>query len=338
MTKETNEGGGFSTGLVVLIFLIGFGIIIFSAGFTQMPLLIFILFGSISMLAGVTMTAESRAFLGLPFILIFLFIFTSQYPAIMGQAVFGYWWPQVQLFGETFLTPLSGALGQAQNSLSDVWLMMTNPQLYYIRMTQSQQATKSVVMSGGTPKSIEYSRFDLFPSISGILDPFEPIPVRVELENQGQFESLGSNLTLATVWIDPTDNKEKTGYGSIANLECSGTTSRITGNPAYCNWTETIYPGEAKTVSFTLQEGNAWGDLYTSCTDNTPSPPVLCTSNCLTGSCTGVNISYTHSGQTVKVYSNLSYNYNVNVSIPLKMIDSSLYDKKLSAGEIVLQM
>jgi len=321
------ESGGIFTGLAFMFFLIGIALITFSAGFTFTPLLIFVLFGSISMFAGVSMLAESRAFLGLPFILMYLFIFTSQQPAIMGQAIFGYWWPQVQNFGETYLSPLGTALEQAGKSLSDVWLMMTNPQAYFLKISQTNQATQSVITTGGTSLSIETNKVDLLPTVIGTLEPSEPVIGIIELENKGEFESGRVDLTLSNNWVDPKDNKESS-VGTISNLKCSGSTYEGTsGNPLFCNWTDTTYPHELKASSFIINIGNA-EDLRL-CKDNV-------TSSCTCGSCIKETQTYKHAGEIVKFYTNLSYNYNVNVTIPFNIINQTLYMERLKTGNRVL--
>jgi hypothetical protein len=292
--------------------------------------IMFIAVWALSLITGIMTGPEGRPAVGIVMIFIALFTFTSMYTGIIGQTVFGYWWPQVQSLGETYLGPLGDMWTQAQSGLSDTWMIITNPQQYYLIMQQKQQATKSVVKSGGTIKSIELNKIELFPSIPGTLEPSEPVIGNIELQNQGEFEARGIYLNLSTVWVNPEELTEEP-KGNIDSLACSGTDIEFSGNPAYCNWTETTYPKEMKSVTFILKEGS-WYDLGSDCEDQ-DGP---CTCGGWDG-CTSGNTTYSHSGETVKLYANLTYNYNVNVSIPFKIINSSLYLNKLQAGEIVLQ-
>jgi len=295
--------------------------------------IMFLAVWALSLITGITSGPEGRPAIGILMIFIALFAFSSMYTGYVGQAIFGYWWPQIQAFSEQFLGPLGDMWSQAQSGLSDTWLILTNPQQYYLMMQQKQQATKSVVKSGGTTKSIEINKIDLFPSVPGILDPSEPVIGNIELQNQGEFESGNIHLDLSTVWVNPVELVEEP-TGSIEKLECSGTDEQSSGNPASCSWSETTYPKEMKMVTFVMEDGNVWGDLYTECTDNSDGSPCVCFTGCKLS--TG-NITYDHSGETVKLYANLTYNYNVNVSIPFKMINEEIYKKKLQANEIVLQ-
>jgi len=325
--EEKAKGGGMLYGLSFMLFFIGFAMIIFFGGTANMVLLIFVLFGSISMLAGINMTAEPRSYLGLPFILMFLFIFTSQQPAIMGQAIFGYWWPQVQSFGDTYMPPLTNALDQAWKSLSKVGKMMTDPAGYFRDIQMENQATQSVITQGGTSLSIETNKVDLLPTVIGTLEPSEPVIGIIELENKGEFESGRVDLTLSNNWVNPTDSKEIS-VGTISNLKCSGSTYEGTsGNPLFCNWTSTTYPHELKASSFIINIGNA-EDLRL-CKDNV-------TSSCTCGSCIKETQTYKHAGEIVKFYTNLSYNYNVNVTIPFNIINQTLYMERLKIGNRVL--
>ncbi len=290
--------------------------------------IMFVSVWGLSLITGLTAGPEGRPAIGILMIFIALFAFSNMYTGYVGSAIFGYWWPQIESFGEAYLTPLTDAWSQAQNGMSDTWLIMTNPQEYYRRMAEKQQL-RSVVKTGGTTKSVELNKIDLFPSIIGILEPTEPIIGSIELENQGEFEAGKIDLSISAVWKDPLSLGEITA-GQIGRLQCSNAFGAPhEGNPAYCNWTGRIYPQEMKSVTFVLQE-NSWIEGGISNCEDEGGP-------CTCFDCTPGNATYAHGGESVKVYTNLSYNYNVNVSLPFEIINSELYMRKLKAGEIVLK-
>jgi len=321
------------------------------ASMENMLQIMFFAVWNLSIIVGLSGGKETRPATGILMIFMALFVFTFTATGVMGTAVFGYWWPQVQSFGEAIIGPLAPLWANVQSGLGDAWLILTNPQMYYLKMTQSQQATSSVVTSGGTVKSIEVNSISLFPSITGTLEPTEPVIGNIELQNQGEFEAKGIDLTLQTAWVNAgavtATSTPEVPMGEITKLACSASSnfpheSSSPGDPAYCNWTDTTYPNEMKSVTFVLPPNSAWNaggiDLldcnYFDGTTNHNGTLDPSTYACLGQN---TNITYAHSGQSIKFYANLTYNYNVNVSIPFNVINSGIYIKKLQAGEMVLQ-
>jgi hypothetical protein len=99
-----------------------------------------------------------------------------------------------------------------------------------------------------------------------------------------------------------------------------------------------------RSITFKLQEGSSGWDgaganIATGCQDNSNiSSPTPCT--CFTwgaGGCPVGNTTYKYSGTSVKVNANLTYTYVVNVSLPINIINSTVYLNKLKAGDITLQ-
>jgi len=322
--------------------------------------LIFYLFFGLSFFVGFSTGPEGRPALGVIMIFIMLFILSTSYTGFVGQAVFGYWWPQIYNFGQTYLGPLNTVWAQAQSSIGDAWEMMTCPQCYMIKQQQRAQVTKSVITTGGTPMSIEISRFQLIPTV---LEPSEPVIGTMELQNSGNFISGKMNLDLWATYPSPVTTKEYA-TGEVANLVCNvgstlpsytvtttvnGTTN--TGAAGSCSWDSKTYPTETRAVTFKMQEGigssgaPTWGPLYEACQDNSnSSSPEPC-------KCFGVgpftsyrpcdlstgNITYYFGGRGIKVNANLTYSYVVNVSLPVSAIGLDEYLKELQAGDITLQ-
>ncbi|OGI12194.1 hypothetical protein A3K64_02575 [Candidatus Micrarchaeota archaeon RBG_16_36_9] len=308
------------------------------SGATGTSALIFYVFWFIALITGLASGPEGRPAMGIIMIFIMMFVLTSSYPGYVGSAVFGYWWPQISSFADTYMTPLNSALSQAQNGIGDVWLMMTNPQQYYLNLEIKNRVSNSVITPGGKSESIEIENFRLTPSNPGILEPSEPVIGMLELHNKGDFTSGNIELNIFTRWTNATDNSEKI-FGKIASssLQCSrsSTTPQDGGNEALCSWTE-VYPTEMSSITFMLQDGNdGWSDIYNLCKDSSKDPPDC---NCFSsGSCDYGNTTYAYGGTTVKVNVNLTYDYIVNVSLPITIMSSEVYLNKLQAGEIILQ-
>ncbi|NIO44604.1 MAG: hypothetical protein GTN36_03565 [Candidatus Aenigmarchaeota archaeon] len=295
-----------------------------------------------SIASGISAGPEGRPVIGVVMIILSLFIFSTTYTGYVGTSIFGVFWPQVQGFGEVYLSPLGDIWAQAQSSLSDTWLIMTNPQQYYLLQQQKEQATKTVIMTGGTPLSIELTKSELQPSLIGILEPSEPTIGIMELHNKGDFTSGEIDLDIWSTWVNST-TLEETPIGKIINLECSSAfapfgssiDSPISGDPANCQWTGDTYPTEMRSVTYLLEPGpDPWSYLFTDCLDNSVDPPMDC--SCFTPACSVGNTTYKYGGMSVKVNANLTYEYIVNVSIPIEVMNFGVYLNKLQTREIVL--
>jgi hypothetical protein len=221
---------------------------------------------------------------------------------------------------------------------------MTNPMGYYDQMAKKGQATKSVVKEGGTTKSIELTKKDLFTSVTGELEPrLDPLIGSFEIQNQGEFNANRIKLDLWASWKNPVDLTQVITTGILGKFECSQlSTSTGTGtSTGTCIWSQTTYPQEIRIVNFMFNT-KSWSlpgvsecpDLKY-CVDTTPGKEC----DCIDGCCDSPhdNATYKHSGQTVNVNVNLTYDYNVNVSIPIEVIDQVKYRNLLQARQITLQ-
>ncbi len=326
----------------------------------------------LSLLSGL-MAREGRPAMGILMILMTLFVFTFTATGVMGEAVFGYWWPQIYSFGESIAAPLAPMWEQAQSGMGDMWLMFTNPMGYYDVIAKRQQSATSVVKQGGTTKSIELTGTTLFTSVTGELEPIlDPLIGSFEIQNQGEFEANQIGLKLWATWVDPktvsaTNPTAPIPTGTLKIFNCSqpsdtssGKTTEtiilpsldplspptiVTLNEGVCNWFDTTYPQEMKIVNFVFNK-NTWdlggGDDLAICIEKSPDGTgnPICEDKDLTGCCDSTkhpNTTYKHSGQTIKVNVNLTYDYNVNVSIPIEVINQSKYRDFLLARQITLQ-
>ena len=304
----------------MLVALIYSGVLFWTGDITQ---IMFGLIWLVSLIAGMSSGSGGRPALGVVMVIVALFAFSSAYTGQIGQAVFGYYWPQVQSFSETVLGPVEEMFYQAQAGMSDAWLMLSNPQQYYLLQQQKQQATKSVVKSGGTIRSIELSKFDLFTTATGYLEPQEdPLVGSIELHNEGEFEADNIALTISAIWEDPVDPTITMSFDNFMRFECS--TPYTSNSAPLCNWGATTYPNEIRLASFAFDR-DAWGSLA----DIEPADD---------GDETTADMDvYVHGGETVKITADYEYNYNVNVSLPVEIIDWNRYFDLLQAREITLQ-
>ena len=291
---------------------------------------IFIAVWVLSFFSGLVTGPEGRPVLGILVIFIALFAFSSTYTGVMGQAIFGYWWPQVESFGSMIGETVGPMWSQATGGMSDAWMLLTNPAQYYNIQMQKQQASKTVVKSGGTTKSIELTKTDLFTSMTGILEPIlDPLIGSYEIQNQGEFDANRIQLKIWASWKDPVSLNEIC-TGRFSKFDCSSPGSTLESSSGVCeigtcNWSNTTYPNEIKLSTFVFEK-NSW---LLEGADNL--------NICNPADCTDPNSTYNHSSQTIKINANITYDYNVNVSIPAEVIDWDVYLRLLQSREITLQ-
>lgn len=319
-----------------LIFLIlaGVGGFFFLTGIRFDPFhaapheMIFLVFWILFTLGGVLTGPELRPFMGIVMITIALFMFSFAYGGIVGRAIFGYWWPQVETFGETIIVPMTEGIGMATSSLGDVWLLLTNPAEYYRRQMELTQVTTSRVMEGGTYRSIELSAFDLNPTTLGILEPTEPLLGVIDMENQGEFDANYIKLGVDATWRKTEDltTDPPRQAGTLSKITCSGQGEKDTNT---CTWDKITHPGDIKEVTFIFDRGG-WDPELKKC-ENQDGECLSCSAT----DCLGA--TYANANMNVKINAQVNYTYNVNVSIPVEVIEQSLYERLLIAREIRLE-
>ena len=316
----------FSFLVLMLLALYLFG---FSWSPSPVQMMFYLIWG-LSFFVGLVAGPEAKPALGALTILIALFAFSSTYTGVVGEAIFGYWWPQVQSFTESFGAPLADMWTQAQDQMELAWLYMTDPQAAIIRQNTDKQIKQSI--TGGTKQSIELSRYELF---SFVLDPDkETLLGTVELENQGEFNADYIRLELSALWKDPEDETAKLEEPIPVTIQT--TCSENAGSGNVCSWNErtnpdgserpAAYPTEIKFASFKIDD---WGFLAQCCDAEAEDCETSITS-CIMGT------KYVHGGQTVKIRASYDYNYNVNVSMPVDVIPMEEYERLLRAREIQL--
>ncbi|MBW2985026.1 hypothetical protein KY361_07950, partial [Candidatus Woesearchaeota archaeon] len=298
----------------------------------------------ISLVSGWSTGPEGKPAIGIMMIIIALFAFATTYTGVMGQAIFGYWWPQVYSATEYIGGIFEPIWMQTQKTFSDSWLLLTNPAAYYEKIMAETQATKTVVKKGGTTRSIELIKFDIFTSFEGYIDPFiDPVVGSVELENQGEFIADRINLTVQPVWVDP-EKLTEIAIGKFSRFECSKPTAQYP-DKGTCSWPgpgseQVTYPKEIKMGSFVINSSyfdeGTWKSNSINLADCEKCENDKCT-NKIDCACDDPNALYKHANQIIKFNSIYNYDYNVNVSIDAEIINADLYFELLKAREITLE-
>lgn len=208
---------------------------------------------------------QARPIIGVTALSFAVIILSSAYPAVLGEAVFGAWWPQVEGGVTTIVGPMSLATEQMGEGFQNAFLMFSCPSCYYEKQLQQQQANANL-KSGGTAKSIDVSDF----TFQVVNIPEQPLLATATLENKGEFKASNIQVKLKTL---QTKSKKGafTDRPEVNNkfVTCSGT-APSGDNKDICLWAEPSYNGDQKQVTFTYgyktaTNTNPWGSALGSC-------------------------------------------------------------------------
>lgn len=89
---------------------------------------------------------DARPILGIPIVVVALFAATAAYPQVMGEAMFGQWWPTVNQRIEAAQTAVSPAMReftQVQDTLGTGWQCLVSPQECYQLFRPDTEVEKS---------------------------------------------------------------------------------------------------------------------------------------------------------------------------------------------------
>ncbi len=319
-------------GFGILFFILGvFGLVV-TSGPSALTNLIFLTVASVLIMSAIPISSNSRAALGIPFMFILLFLFTTQYPSFLGQAVFGNYWPQVSTTAENIVGPLSTAFTQALNSGQDAWEILTCPACYYQKQIARQQASASTLTQGGTTQAIEINNFDLLGTT--ILDPTKDTLISlIELENRGEFDSSAIKVDIFGTWENTSAASNEPRFVTVGQFDpgsitCSSNGANSTaGQAGTCSWINAL-PHEIKQGTFRFAKDSWKGTNPANGAEVKLGEIVISSDGTQT---------YKYGGQTVRINANYTFNYNVNVSIPIEILNRTLYDSLLQARQISLQ-
>ncbi len=279
---------------------------------------------------------DTRPYLGIFVISLAVIAFSFQYTGVVGTNVFGVWWPQVLATGTAIAEPFGGVWDQMSSGMHDVTTIMTCPTCYYAEQEKKQQEANTKVTEGGTAKSIELTEFMAINYAEGTseLDPRIPLVGSMQLENKGTFTARNISIKFHELAVcDPTlysANDPQKCWQSISDTcaftACTGTTPYLTDTTAdSCKWTEEgkqeSLPGDIKLMLFKCAPAG-WQD---------------CKVRKETKDLTSGITTYNHSGWQVVIPFDYSFDYMANVSMPIEIMNMSLFETQLMNKQIQLK-
>ncbi len=180
--EHANSLGAFSFLLILAGTIVGGATIAQDFGLWAFRTILFGILGFTSAFVAFSTPGQHRGEVGFPLYLLLLFTVTTAYPDVLGQAVFGPWWPQISATIESVAQPLSTSFAQLRQGMSDMWLMFTCPSCYYEKMMEQQRHASQAVSS-------IYSIEGSISFLSTQINPEEPLTGFLTLSNQGDFEA-----------------------------------------------------------------------------------------------------------------------------------------------------
>lgn len=321
----------------------------------------------ISFFSGLSAGHQARPYIGAMIIPFILIAFTSTYPQAVGTAVFGVWWPTVDNFMSTTFAPIGEAWTQATEGMSTAFLMLMNPSEYY-RQEMLRQQTAGKLTSGGTIKSIEVTRFD---TLTSEIYPEQHLVGTIELENRGEFNAKNIIISLNDLFVKDERGNSKYITSKYKFETCTGGKIQASKEvelveeeivlPFYkledqCLWEGASYGGDIKLASFSYTD---LGKLNW-CVCKKEDKPVKCklkylkceeeskiscdtTETCKTKfpeECvtdTDCTKSYLYANEYATLILNYSFGYNVNVSLPVEVMEPDIWTESLRNKEIKLE-
>lgn len=332
--------------------------------------LIFGLIWLLSLAMGFFAGREGRPYVGIIIMLFAVLAFSYQFTGTVGTAMFGAWWPQVQSGITAIAAPMGEAWDSVSLTLSDTKLMLTCPSCYYAVQQQRQMAAATRVTEGGTVKSLELTKFFAinYNTDNPNIDPTIPLIGSVQLENQGTFTANGVTVTMGTPWLkNPQEfslaNKNQGVYNlpdSCVLTTCTGSETDTSTPQQTCTWTtepfSTIRPNSKLLMNFKCgddtKDFSQWkagcgeckgsGCNINMCECHDPDTGET-TQECINnnGDCKqscGTDLKVVSKGNwMVEIPFTYEFGYNANVSIPVEIMNKSVFERKLLTDELNLQ-
>ncbi|MCK4634493.1 MAG: MFS transporter [Candidatus Aenigmarchaeota archaeon] len=140
-------------------------------------LIMFCMVVGIGILTSVPMD-KAKTFIGIPILMVAMMTTTFAYPDIMGEAVFGDWWPQIDYSIDNTFGPLFENIQSPLGTLGQGYSCLINPQQCYVDFTPQTSTKESI-------RSVEVTRVDSIGT--GTIDEFtDEVIVIVTVENKGK--------------------------------------------------------------------------------------------------------------------------------------------------------
>lgn len=240
-------------------FATGFGLIsgILALQGTPFAMFAFFLMILVGVVTGLPVPS-ARPLIGIPLLFLALMSATTAYPSVMGEAVFGGWWPtvnaQIQGFQES-MGPAMGGFTDIQTSLGRGWTCLASPaQCYqmYQPKTKTEKGYRALTITKFQPLGI--GKITSPPSSD---NPYE-LQVLVQVDNQLTSEKVDDPPTIEPVTIEIKELKsmtEKTNPKEQKTIASAG--KKLSGtdcspNGGTCDSLK-FYPGFAGTYTGTYK-------------------------------------------------------------------------------------
>ncbi len=306
---------------------------------------------------GIYVTAKthpvSRGEVGFVFYLMILFTLTTAYPGVLGKAVFGKWWPQVNSTISPVFNSISQSFIQFKQGMSDAWLMFTCPQCYYEKKIKEIQA-RSQLKEGGTTKSLEVVDFKVY-AYRNYLDPERKLRIALVLQNQGEFPIKNAKAEFSGLSMAFTNTIGEVKYEEIEGVNpeevvCTGWEQSDTKDG--CELNNNLFPKSKIAMIITLpplksasvdDEGMLGecvcknietGETYFSCGLSCSLETCKNEKGELCKDEESPGIVYMFGGREVKLDLSYQFSYQTNVSLQFEAISEKLYNQLFTLGKI----
>ncbi|MEM5772088.1 MAG: hypothetical protein QXO19_00940 [Candidatus Aenigmatarchaeota archaeon] len=318
-----------------------------ASGFSAIFIIMFLLW-ALSLFTGLS-APIARPYFGILLIGFATLIFSYQYTGVVGTALFGQWWAPIEQGISMVTEPLSGVWSSINQQMHCLQILISNPALYSTTpgcgapMPPPSQAV-------GSTRAIEITEFQAVNYATGEqnINPQIPLIGSAIIENAGEFTANNIKVTLGEIKIkDPSKVSAahpEEGYYPLSNYwgdqdnendcifeTCTG--GKKSDDNKLCEWEEQegIFPGYKALLTFKCgapPDYKNWNVNYT-CWDEKGNEV----------SCNGSYKykTYKGAGYFVSIPIEYEFNYVANASLPVEIMNSSVFQRKLLAKEITLE-
>ncbi|MEM5785542.1 MAG: hypothetical protein QW469_03355, partial [Candidatus Aenigmatarchaeota archaeon] len=318
-----------------------------ASGFSAIFIIMFLLW-ALSLFTGLS-APIARPYFGILLIGFATLIFSYQYTGVVGTALFGQWWAPIEHGISMVTEPLSGVWSSINQQMHCLQILISNPALYSTTPGCGAPMPPPPTPIGST-RAIEITEFQAVNYATGEqnINPQIPLIGSAIIENAGEFTANNIKVTLGEIKIkDPSKVSAahpEEGYYPLSNYwgdqdnendcifeTCTG--GKKSDDNKLCEWEEQegIFPGYKALLTFKCgapPDYKNWNVNYT-CWDEKGNEV----------SCNGSYKykTYKGAGYFVSIPIEYEFNYVANASLPVEIMNSSVFQRKLLAKEITLE-
>jgi len=162
---------------------------------------------------------EARPGVGVIVVMFALLTFSYSYSDVVGQALFGYYWPAVEKFGEGTFKPASMAFARSGCTFSASMSCITEGPVACEQSRLLCERTQS--QAEGSELAIEFGDVQFFPKT---LEPDQPTSGSVIIENRGDWDAKNVALSVEDPKIERviSGRPESATIGAATIVSCTG--------------------------------------------------------------------------------------------------------------------